>query len=207
MAPYNNWSTLAVPTYLTSLIGASGNPQVASITNWPSSYPFTVLLDYGNASFEAISVTSAPTGAGPYTLPCTRGFDGTTGQSHAVNATAIFGTTQQDFAQPAAHMAATANVHGVTGTLPSYLIPSVTVYTSAHTLVSGEYARVDASSGNVVQTLPTAPPDNTSIGVKQIAVAGGYGTTVTCGTGDALNKTGGSTSYTLTLANQGVIFQ
>src|ERR1035438_4839276 len=88
------------------------------------------------------------------------------------------------------------------------LVPSATVYTSAHTGAVGEYARVDASAGNVPVTLPTAPANNTTIGVKQIAVSlGVYATTVTCGTGDALNKTGGSTTYTLTLPSQGAIFQ
>src|ERR1035438_8535779 len=91
--------------------------------------------------------------------------------------------------------------------VPAPLVPSATVYTSAHTGTGGEYARVDASAGNVPVTLPTAPANNTTIGVKQIAVSGVYATTVTCGTGDALNKTGGAASYALTLASQGAVFQ
>src|ERR1039458_2290301 len=87
------------------------------------------------------------------------------------------------------------------------LVASASVYTSAHTGAGGEYARVDASAGNIPVTLPTAPANNTTIGVKQIAVSGSHATTVTCGGSDALNKTGGSTSYTLTLPNQGVVFQ
>ena len=91
---------------------------------------------------------------------------------------------------------------------PSPVVPSATVYTTAHTGVGGEYARVDASAGNVPVTLPTAPANNTTIGVQQIAVSlGVYTTTVTCGTGDALNKTSGPAAYTLTLASQGAIFQ
>src|ERR1035438_104263 len=90
---------------------------------------------------------------------------------------------------------------------PGTMVASATVYTSAHTGASGEYARVDASAGNIPVTLPTAPANNTTIGVKQIAVSGVYVTTITCGGSDALNKTGGSTSYTLTLANQGAVFQ
>src|ERR1039457_1128953 len=90
---------------------------------------------------------------------------------------------------------------------PSSVVPSASVYTTAHTGASGEYARVDASAGNVPVTLPTAPANNTTIGVKQIAVSGSHAATVTCGGSDALNRTGGSASYTLTLANQGAIFQ
>src|ERR1035438_8209313 len=88
------------------------------------------------------------------------------------------------------------------------LVPSASVQTSAHTGASGEHARVDASAGNVPVTPPTAPANNTTVGVKQIAVSlGVYATTVTCGGSDALNKTGGGTSYTLTLPSQGAIFQ
>src|ERR1017187_6403298 len=100
---------------------------------------------------------------------------------------------------------ASGNVSPQPAAAVAALVPSATVYTSAHTGASGEYARVDASAGNVPVTLPTAPADNTTIGVKQIAVSGSYVTTVTCGTGDALNKAGGAASYTLTLANQGAI--
>src|ERR1035438_511246 len=69
---------------------------------------------------------------------------------------------------------------------PSSVVPSASVYTTAHTGASGEYARVDASAGNVPVTLPTAASNNTTIGVKQIAVSGVYATTVTCGGSDAL---------------------
>ena len=77
--------------------------------------------------------------------------------------------------------------------VPPGVVPSASVYTSAHTGAGGEYARVEASAGNVPVTLPTAPANNTTIGVKQIAVTlGVYATTITCGDSDVLNKTGGA---------------
>jgi len=84
----------ALPTALSSSLGASGNPEVTSLPgDWPASYPFCVLIDWGTPAQEAILVTSAPTGSGPYALPCTRGIDNTTAQSHDAGAVAVHGTT------------------------------------------------------------------------------------------------------------------
>src|ERR1700689_5704346 len=114
------YSSVAVPTYLKSSVGSSGNPQVAAITGLPSSYPFTMLLDWGLSTQEAISVTSAPTGSGPYTLPCTRGIDGTTAQSHSQNAVVVHGVTAEDYNEPQVHISLATSgtginaVHGLT---------------------------------------------------------------------------------------------
>ena len=98
------YSSDAAATTLTASLGATGNPSVASIAGLPTSYPFTMLIDWGVASQEAISVTSAPTGGGPWSLPCTRGIDNSTGGaggvSHSSGATIVHGVTAQDFNQP-----------------------------------------------------------------------------------------------------------
>lgn len=93
------YTSNALPTTLTASLGATGNPQVASITGLPTNYPFTVIVDWGNLSQEAVSVTSAPTGSGPFTLPCTRGIDGTSAQSHLLGAVAVHGVTAEDYTQ------------------------------------------------------------------------------------------------------------
>lgn len=112
------YSSSAQPTSLVSPLGSTGNPVVGAVTGFPSSYPYTVLLDWETSSAEAISVLSAPTGSsGSYTLPCTRGIDGTTGQSHATGAVVIHGVTAEDFNEPQVHMAASAAVHGLAGTV------------------------------------------------------------------------------------------
>jgi hypothetical protein len=95
----------ALPTTLASPLGTTGNPSVASLPGtWPSQYPYTVLIDWGQANQEAISVTGPPTGSGPFTLPCTRGIDGSTGGAgglaHASSAIVVHGVTAQDFTQP-----------------------------------------------------------------------------------------------------------
>lgn len=104
MAQNRFYSSVAPPTQLAAPLGASGNPSVNSITGLPSSLPFTVLIDWGLATQEAISVTSAPTGTGPFTLPCTRGIDGTTAQSHSQGAIAVHGVTQEDYNEPQVHI-------------------------------------------------------------------------------------------------------
>src|SRR5580700_1274311 len=106
------YSSDATATTLASSLGTTGNPSVNSIAGLPSIYPYTMLIDWGLVNQEAISVTSAPTGTGPWTLPCTRGIDGSTGGaggvSHVSGAVIVHGVSEQDFAQPAAYLAGSA---------------------------------------------------------------------------------------------------
>ena len=87
------------------------------LTNWPTSYPFTVLCDWQSATVpEVCTITQAPTGAGPYTFAnVIRGADGSSGQAHAATSGQIVpGFSARDFAEPQTHMAATV-AHGTTG--------------------------------------------------------------------------------------------
>jgi hypothetical protein len=102
-----------------------------------------------------------------------------------------------------------------TGTLPDArlsgnvvinLVPTA-IKTSAYTAQPNDLVKVDATSGNVPITLPTAPADKTRIAVKMIAVSGSNTTAIATGGSDVFNKAGGSTSATLTLLNQAATFQ
>lgn len=86
------------------------------------------------------------------------------------------------------------------------LVPTA-VKTSAYTLASQDYVPVDATGGTVPLTLPTAPTDGTTVGAKMIAVSGANVATIACGGSDVFNKTGGSTTLTLSLLNQGALLQ
>jgi hypothetical protein len=88
----------------------------------------------------------------------------------------------------------------------SPLIPTA-VKTSAYAAAASEYVPVDASVGTVTITLPTAPPDGTRVGVKLIAVSGANTAAFALGGSDVFNKAGGSTTGSISLLNQGVIFQ
>lgn len=87
----------AQPTTLSTAAAPTGSISVVSMPGtWPSSFPYTVLADWGTSVQEAMSVT-AVSGTGPFTLTVTRGVDGTTGQAHAPGAPIVHGVTEQDF--------------------------------------------------------------------------------------------------------------
>lgn len=86
------------------------------------------------------------------------------------------------------------------------LVPTA-VKTSAYAANPTDFIPVDASGGSVTVTLPSAPTTLTTIAVKLINVSGSYVVTINSSGSDVFNKTGGSTSLTLSLLNQGVILQ
>jgi hypothetical protein len=81
------------------------------------------------------------------------------------------------------------------------------VKTTAYTAVAADYVPVDTTGGNVTVTLPTAPPNLTLVGVKQVVQGGANTVTITCGGSAVFNKAGGGTSLTLALLNQGALLQ
>jgi hypothetical protein len=117
------YSSSAVPTELASGITDSATSvQVAALTGYPASTPFTILVDGGTSSSEVMTVT-AVVGT---TLTVTRGVDGSTALSHTTGATVMHGVSARDFAEPQEHIAATANIHGVTGSLVGTAAPAFT---------------------------------------------------------------------------------
>jgi hypothetical protein len=95
-------------------------------------------------------------------------------------------------------------------TFPDISATSLTptaVKTSAYTAVAGEFVPVDTTSGVVTVTLPTAPADKATVGVKHVVQGSTNTVTVATGGSDVFNKAGGSTSLTLTLLTQGVLLQ
>lgn len=78
------YSGTGVSTTLTSSPGASDTTfTVAATTNWPTTYPFYVVVDPGTTKEEKMKVT----GVSSLTVTVTRGQDGTTGVGHASGAT------------------------------------------------------------------------------------------------------------------------
>lgn len=108
------YSSVAQPTTLTGNISSGVTTiGVASPTGFPTSYPFTVAVDWNTATEELMDVTAASLGI--WTV--TRGVDGTSAQSHSIGAVVRHTSSGRDFAEAQAHAAATGAVHGVAGTL------------------------------------------------------------------------------------------
>jgi hypothetical protein len=113
--PVNRYySSTAVDTTLTGSINASATSiTVASVSGFPTSYPYTLAIDYDNASEELVNVTAAS----GTTLTIVRAQDGTTGVAHDAGAAVKHVISGRDLREPQEHIAASAGVHGVTGSV------------------------------------------------------------------------------------------
>jgi hypothetical protein len=118
----NNAVSAGLPTTLyaslsSAAAGSYGSfevPSGAPVSTWPTVYPFTVTIDWGNSSFEAVAVTGPYTGTGPYTYPCIRGFDGTSAVAHtAPAATVVPGISGQDTGSAAVPMPGPPSSHNI----------------------------------------------------------------------------------------------
>jgi Pectate lyase superfamily protein len=89
----------------------------------------------------------------------------------------------------------------VTADLPLALTDAG-VKTTTYTASANQLVRCDTTSGSFTVTLPTAPAVGTQMVVKMIVQASTNTVTVACGGTDVFNKSGGSTSGTLSLLNQ-----
>lgn len=106
------YSNTAVQTTLSgSISNVATSLNVAATTGFPVSYPYILALDYGASTEELVSVTNA---AG-LTLTVTRGFGGTSAQSHSIGAVVRHVYNSVDATDYRTHEAATTGVHGVVG--------------------------------------------------------------------------------------------
>lgn len=108
------YSSTAQATTLNGGISNSATSIVVNATTgFPTSYPYTLILERDTVNEEVVKVTAA---AGT-TLTVVRGQDGTSGVSHANAATVVHGVSAQDFTEPQNHIAASSGVHGLAGTV------------------------------------------------------------------------------------------
>ena len=107
------YSATAQDTTVTSAITSSSTTVVVgATTNFPTQYPFILALDFGAASEELVAVT----GASGLTLSISRGFNGSTAQSHSTGAVVRHVAVAQDFTDAQNHYAQTTSVHGIADT-------------------------------------------------------------------------------------------
>ena len=101
MAVNRYYSSVAQDTTLTgNIVSGSGSMTVGATTGFPSSYPYTLAVDYDTASEELVSVT----GAAGLTLTITRGVDGTSPQSHNIGAVVRHVISAQDVRETQQHI-------------------------------------------------------------------------------------------------------
>ena len=113
----------------------------------------------------------------------------------------------------------TATWGGIIGTLSAQtdlfaalnnraLVRNITaVKTANYTAVPSDFIPVDTTSGNIIITLPTAPPNISMIGVKMVIQGGANTVIVNTGGTDTINKIGGVVTRSLVLLNQDFILQ
>ena len=105
------FSSIARRTTLAADVTASATTiVVAATTGFPSSRPYTLVLDVDTVSEEIVEVTAAS----GTTLTVIRGVDGTSGTAHVTGAVVAHQVTARDLDEPNAHIAASTSVHGLT---------------------------------------------------------------------------------------------
>lgn len=107
-SPARYYSSIAVETSLGSSIPAQSQGQsntsfiVGSVSGFPSSYPYTLLVDPDTSKEEVVTVTA---GSGT-TLTVTRGSDNTQAVAHSAGAVVRHGVSGRDFRDTENHIAA-----------------------------------------------------------------------------------------------------
>jgi cytoskeletal protein CcmA (bactofilin family) len=108
-----NYSSIAVAATLSQAVEATDTVfQISDTTGWPS-VPFKVLVDQGRSSEEVCFVTSLS----GQTASVLRGQDGTPASHHDVGAAIVHGFSAGEFQDSSDHIAASSDVHGVSGAL------------------------------------------------------------------------------------------
>jgi hypothetical protein len=138
---------------------------VTSVTGFPARYPYTLLLDWGLDSQEVVTVTTAPTGNGPYRFSnVMRGQDGTPQVTHAPGAPVNHGVSARDFFQPQTVFNVCAYGADPTGTVDSS--QAIQAAVSAAIAEGGKIVRIPAGNYLVNAPVMAVLPVNCTLGIQ-----------------------------------------
>lgn len=107
-SPARYYSSTAIETALSGAIGAQSSGQantsfiVGSVSGFPTSFPYTLIVDPDTSKEEVLTVFA---GSGT-TLSVYRGADGTQGVAHSAGAVVRHGVSGRDFREAETHIAA-----------------------------------------------------------------------------------------------------
>jgi hypothetical protein len=95
------YSSVAQRTTLAASVdGTTTTFIVNAVVGWPSSFPYTLLIDEDTINEEIVEVT----GRSSTTLTVVRGQDGTAGTAHSAGASVRHSVSARDFDEPNAYI-------------------------------------------------------------------------------------------------------
>ena len=146
--------------------------------------------------------TSFPTSIDAFTDPTSGDtMDGVTGGA------TVYHDVQHSQANDAIAAIETAIGTTAAPVLEPALNPHAVVTGTTATAAAFDFIPCDTTSNAITITLPTTPNDKTRVGVKIVTLGGTNAVTIACGGSDVFDKTGGSTSATLSLSGQSKVWQ
>jgi hypothetical protein len=152
------YSSTAVDTTLATGISATATSiTVSSVVGFPTSYPYTLAIDYDTSSEELVNVVGA---SGTTLIVGTtvgvaditgRGVDqgSTYRQAHNAGAVVKHVISGRDLREPQEHIAATTSVHGITDTSTLVTASSTTVMTNKSLTAPVITGTADVTAGTI----------------------------------------------------------
>ena len=210
------YSSIAAQTTLSAGVDSTtATIPVTAVSGWPSSFPYTLLIDKDTVNEEIVTVTGR-TGT---TLTVTRGVDGSSGIAHSAGANVQHGVSARDFDETNTFINGTgvvtsamiadgaivdADVNATAAIAQSKvatlvadlaakfpLLVATNEETGSYTLVLGDAQGVVEMNVATANTL-TIPPNSSvayPIGTSILVVQTGAGqTTITAGAGVTINS-------------------
>lgn len=183
MAVNRYYSSTAVDTTLAVGISASATSMtVSSVVGFPTSYPYTLAVDYDTSSEELVNIVGAS--GTTLTIGLTagvadiegRGVDQGAGYRVAHNAGAVVKhiISGRDVREPQEHIAASTNVHGIADTATLITASSTTILTNKSLTAPVLTGTIDVTSGTLaLGTTGVVTANSTTISAAELGYLDG----------------------------------